>query len=70
MTGADLRVGDHWHGELIISLSRMQVPAKVLHESVAIKHPEGLPAWSAVISCACTKSRTIPVTIFHGEELP
>lgn len=66
-TGADLKVGDRVWGELILRLHPMQVPAKVLIESVALAHPEGLPAWDATITSPHTKSGTIGITIFHGE---
>lgn len=70
MTGADLKVGSRVWGRTILSLRRMQVPALVLHESVARAHPQGLPAWDATITSPYTKSGTIGVTIFHNDYFP
>jgi hypothetical protein len=67
--GRDLKVGDTVYGRCVTQLVPYQVPARVLHESVAAQHPEGLPAWVANLG-PTSKSGPIEMTIFLDDDVP
>lgn len=60
----ELKAGMRVWGRTVISARRTIVPTCVLIDSVARKHPNGLPAWDAVISSPYTKSGKIAATVF------
>ena len=67
--GKDLRVGDIVYGRQILALRPYTVPATVLIDSVAERHPEGLPAWLAELGPSRTQG-PCGITLFHGEYYP
>lgn len=60
----DLRVGDFVHGRRVKEIRPYQVPAVVLHDYYAKRHPEGMPGF--IVEYVGGGG----ITLFAGEEYP